>query len=253
MAAWANALGAGALGKLIGNLSDWKGSGAWARHAKQDEDIEQQKRAFLGRVEWARMAGLHPLVAMGSGGYGGGSGGYGDGSPVVPYDIGDRKDPNLDRYNAARADLAELQVAEARRALAAQAGNQGGGIPFRPELSQTDQFVVKPGEVTSVARGIPYLQATPPAATEQRFAVMGPFGEVQYGNLPSSDVGEKIENMGEIWQAILMSPLAMRFMYDTWVPSGLKRDFRTLKRGIERFVGDPGESGGFSGRSNSPW
>lgn len=90
----------------------------------------QEKASFLGRIEAARAAGIHPTAALGAS--------IGN-SPVVLSSSGDssasvsvhpnpERDPAIERYNMARAKLAELDLQErqeqaAQRRLATQPGN----------------------------------------------------------------------------------------------------------------------------------
>jgi len=116
--------------------------------------IEQEKASILGRVDAAKAAGLHPLVAMGAQGLGGpvvsaGSTEFGapmpgfiDLSPKRERVPGDSRTADQKRRDAAEADLAELQVEAARRRLSTQPGN--GGAPN--QLTGTGNVV--PSEAT---------------------------------------------------------------------------------------------------------
>lgn len=169
---------------------------------------------LMARVEGAKAAGIHPLVALG-GGMGGSSivGGGGGGSPVPISE--DRVDPDIARYNSARADLAELEVVAQRR-LASQPGNQGGGMVM-------DVSKVVPSEITSAARGIPFRTAGPAGPFGTDYVYRNPFtGEPVVGQLPSKDVSEPLEGMGEFWKAIIGTPMGGRFLWDAMVPDSAK-------------------------------
>lgn len=168
---------------------------------------------LMARVEGAKAAGLHPLVALG-GSMGGSSvvGGGGGGGPVP---MSEKVDPDIARYNSARADLAELEVLAARR-LASQPGNQGGGMVM-------DMSKVTPAEVTSAARGIPFRTAGPAGPFGTDFVYRNPItGEPVVGQLPSKDVSEPLEGMGEFWKAIIGTPMGGKFLWDAIVPDSGK-------------------------------
>lgn len=176
--AWA-ALGAGALGRLIGNLSDTYGTGdtlAEKRRKDAESDaLAMERQGIVARVEGAKAAGLHPLVAMNyQGGYspsvvtGGGPieipGGFSrENSKTV-------RDPNVDRINAAtarraeaEADMAELAAHNAYRNLGNQPGNPPpaasapGGPTSSANLSGSGLKAgvkIVPDEVTAGAGGV---------------------------------------------------------------------------------------------------
>lgn len=118
---WA-AFGMGALERLTGNLSDTYGTGKQLRSDKREENLndyrEMERTGIMSRVEGAKAAGLHPLAALG----------YQSG-PTPTTVIGadpiqsspgafrrdPPEDPDIKRYNRARADLAELEVLDAQR------------------------------------------------------------------------------------------------------------------------------------------
>lgn len=169
---WA-AFGMGALGRLVGNLSDTYGTGdTLNEHKRKDAESDYLARERLGiqaRVEGAKAAGLHPLVAMN---YQGGNspttviGGGGDIVPQGDFRDEPKSDPNIDRYNAARARLAEaeatkaeMELAASRRALANQPGNPPpAAMPTSPaNLSGAGLKAgvkVKPDEVTAGSGGV---------------------------------------------------------------------------------------------------
>ena len=172
---WA-AFGMGALGRLVGNLSDTYGTGDTKREKeRKDAESDYLARERLGiqaRVDGAKAAGLHPLVAMN---YQGGNSPtqiIGGSDPIVPQgDFRDapKSDSNIDRYNAARARLAEAEASKAemeldasRRALANQPGNPPpAALPTSPaNLSGAGLTGLKPGikvkpdEVTAGTGGV---------------------------------------------------------------------------------------------------
>lgn len=169
---WA-AFGMGALGRLVGNLSDTYGTGD-TKEEKDRKDAEsdylaRERLGIQARVDGAKAAGLHPLVAMN---YQGGNspssiiGGGGDIVPQGDFRADPKPDPNIDRYNAARARLAEaeagkaeLDLANARRALATQPGNPPpAAMPTSPaNLSGAGVrpgVKLKPDEVTAGSGGV---------------------------------------------------------------------------------------------------
>ena len=132
------------IGGLVSNLSEAFGSGK----ARKDRDDERARAAqdrnilverarigpdMMARVEAVKAAGFHPSFALSGGGFGmSGSSpviSSSSGAPATPqFDFrSDRAervvDPNIERYNAARADLAEVEVQLARRRLVEQPGN----------------------------------------------------------------------------------------------------------------------------------
>lgn len=128
-----SAFGIDMLGKLSTNLSDTYGTGNTLRAKQRDEAqgdfLERERLGIQARVEGAKAAGLHPLVAMG---YQGGN------SPTqligpsqsptshAPFAPTTKSDPNIDRYNAARARLAEVEATKAERDFAASQARLAG-------------------------------------------------------------------------------------------------------------------------------
>lgn len=108
--------------------------------------IQQERESILGRVDAAKAAGIHPLVAMGAQGLGGPVVSAGSPDSGYPYSspVTRPAEPSDDqkRYDRAQADLAELNVEAARRRLATQPGNSGA-----PNQLTGDGAVV-PGEAT---------------------------------------------------------------------------------------------------------
>lgn len=220
-------------GPLISNLSETFGTGKARRDAEdqrardaQERDISLQRGRFgpdlMAKVEAMKAAGFHPLMALGSGSFSGGSsvvsGGGGGAPPIDLRSSGGRDvvDPDIARYNRARADLAELDVEAAELRLATQAGNQGGP-------ANTGAYTVKPAEITSTARNMPFRTAGPSGGFETRYSMMNPFTQVeQEGSLPSKDVSEPLEGMGEFWKAILGTPMGGRFVWDAMMPDSAK-------------------------------
>jgi len=151
-----------------------------ARSAQLDQQgqlnrmaIDQEKNSILGRVDAAKSAGIHPLVAMGAQGLGG---------PVVSAPQQDYSIPqgpimrrpdgpseDQKRFDAAQADLAELNVEAARRRLATQPGN--GGAPN--QLTGTGSVV--PAEATPYPVSHVKIegQSLPPASVDSRHQTPG--------------------------------------------------------------------------------
>lgn len=135
--------------------------------------IEQEKASIIGRVDAAKAAGIHPLVAMGAQGLGGPvvSAPYVD--PVRSYDAVDtfsrQGDADVRRYNAARADLAEVEVQLAMKRLADQPGN--GGAPN--QLTGTGMVVPADGKTYPVTHVELQGQTLPPAAVGTSYQTPG--------------------------------------------------------------------------------
>lgn len=172
---WA-AFGMGALGRLVGNLSDTYGTGDTLAEKKrkdaESDALAMERQGIVARVEGAKAAGLHPLVGMNY------QGGYQPqvqvgGGPIQPagdFRASAKSDPNIDRLNAANArraeaeaDMAELSAHNAYRALATQPGNPpAASMPTSPAnltgsgLSSglKPGVVVKPDEVTAGKDGV---------------------------------------------------------------------------------------------------
>lgn len=135
--------------------------------------IEQEKASIIGRVDAAKAAGIHPLVAMGAQGLGG---------PVVsaPYveptrfemdtrGFVDQGDADVKRYNAARADLAELEVQLAAKRLSEQPGN--GGAPnqmYGSGLVVPDEGSTVPSNMVAIEG-----QTLPPSAWSKGYQTPG--------------------------------------------------------------------------------
>lgn len=152
----------GPVGTGVGMVADYalaKRDARRANDARLDQQgalnqmaLEQEKASIQGRVDAAKAAGLHPLVAMGAQGLGGpvvSASGPEFGAPMPGFiDLGrprgpvDNRSADQRRRDAAEADLAELQVEAARRRLAVQPGN--GGAPN--QLTGTGNVV--PAEAT---------------------------------------------------------------------------------------------------------
>lgn len=170
----------GPWGTAIGGVADYalaKRDARRATDARLDQQgvlnqmaLEQEKASIQGRVDAAKAAGIHPLVAMGAQGLGGpvvSASGPEFGAPMPGFvDLGrprgpvDNRSVDQKRRDAAEADLAELQVEAARRRLAAQPGN--GGAPN--QLTGTGNVV--PSEATPYAVSHVNIegQSLPPAA-----------------------------------------------------------------------------------------
>lgn len=157
-------LGADASNLLIGNLSATYGTGDTLSEKKrkdaQYDALEMERRGIQARVEGAKAAGLHPLAALNfQAGYQPQSVIGSEPMPSSGYSPEPERDPNIDRYNKARADLAELEVEQARRnsnkALASQPGQAPQTtMPTSPSnLTSSgrlrDGVVVEPDKVTA--------------------------------------------------------------------------------------------------------
>lgn len=111
--------------------------------------LDQERASIIGRVDAAKAAGIHPLVAMGAQGLGGpvvSAGGVDFGGPIPDfYTPRPSRSPDVQRYDKARADLAELEVELARQRLSKQPGN--GGAPNEVN-ALTGTGVIVPGSAT---------------------------------------------------------------------------------------------------------
>lgn len=219
--AWA-AFGMGALGRLVGNLSDTYGTGDTKKEKeRKDAEHDYLQRERLGiqaRVDGAKAAGLHPLVAMN---YQGGNsptqiiGGGGDIVPQGDFRDEPKSDPNIDRYNAARARLAEAEatkaerdLAAANRSLATQPGQGKGLITSDANAGLGGSLVIKPDEVVAGKGGL--TAGTHPGMT--RFEFPGVSGGLALPSAASSQAMEDLEllkyaailsaNSDRLWTAL---------------------------------------------------
>lgn len=166
------AFGMGALNTLVENSSNAWGTGKRARNKQQQEEHElflrREKEGIISRVEGAKAAGLHPLVAMG---YQAGPGpSYQIGTPTTsgyvdppPPEVQPREAPdeNITRYNAARARLAEAQATQAerdldasQRRLAAQPGQPTPLVDTNPANRRNPNVRVKPNDIPAGSGGV---------------------------------------------------------------------------------------------------
>lgn len=130
--------------------------------------LDQERASIINRVDAAKAAGIHPLVAMGAQGLGGPvvTAGTEFGQPIPDFysprarGSVDMRSPDQKRRDAAEADLAELQVEAARRRLATQPGN--GGAPN--QLTGTGSVVPSEATPYPVTHVKIEGQALPPAA-----------------------------------------------------------------------------------------
>lgn len=163
-------------GTLVTNLSNYMGTGHSVRQQERDEQmsdyLQREKMGIQSRVEGAKAAGIHPLVAMGFQAGPGPStvvGGVREASHMGMDNMGEEPQPQApssapaavsedqDRINKARvrqeeaqADIVELQAHEAYRKLATQAGQpigvmDTGGAGATPS-SLTSPFNLAPGK-----------------------------------------------------------------------------------------------------------
>lgn len=199
------AFGMGMLGKLATNLSDTYGSGEKLRETQRKENqadyLERERLGIVSRVEGAKAAGLHPLVALGYQGGNSPTSVIGSSEPPVVQMEGRReeRDPNIDRYNAARARLAEAEATKAERDLAAsnralvtQPGQPIGVLPTSPRnLSKSGKVKagvkVVPDEVVSGVGGI--TAGTHPGMSEVESPGVPGF------RLPSQAASQQMEDM----------------------------------------------------------
>lgn len=201
------AFGIDMLGKLSTNLSDTYGTGntlrAKQRSEAQDDFLERERLGIQARVEGAKAAGLHPLVAMG---YQGGN----SPSTIIgpsqapqshaPQPTASKSDPNIDRYNAARARLAEAEATKAERDLAAShsrlAGQPGQAIAVQVPTSDANLLrgrlrpgiKLVPDEVTAGKGGLT-------AGTHPGFAAFEA-PNTDGLRLPSNALSQATEDMG---------------------------------------------------------
>lgn len=203
---WA-AFGMGALNTLVGNLSETYGTGKKLRDDKRQEQLadhrEMERQGIQARVEGAKAAGIHPLAALGF------QGGPGPATIVGAQPIQSdpspawhpkaKEDPNIARYNKARADLAELDVIAAQKKLSDTrlAGQPGQAIGAQLPTSDANLsrgrlnpgVKVIPDEVTAGVGGLT-------AGTHQgitRFESKGVPGGL---NLPADKLSQATEDMG---------------------------------------------------------
>lgn len=248
------ALGGGAAMTLIENLSNRSGSGAGARTAENEDqfywdqvraNLEPQRRRDLNmaditsRVDAAKAAGLHPLAAMGVSP----ASSQIISTPTSSYrsDIGRNvsaaisgrmADANIKEAEAnarranAEADITEMQAQSARANLGAQPGN--------PPLVD-----IRPNAVTASLPDSP-ANVGGNAPTQGVFMVTDAWtGQPRPVLMPSKDFGTGIENLGELWQAVLGAPYAMSVLGQKylqtpreWLPGAVTRSLDKLRRPV---------------------
>jgi len=205
-----SAFGMGMLEKLATNSSDIWGTGKKLRDEKREEAqgdyLERERLGIQAKVEGAKAAGLHPLAALGAQSSNSPSQIIGDSSPTNagayrrdPIPQSSERDPNIDRYNAARARLAEAEATLAERnlsastaRLASQPGNGPGVLPTSSANLRTSRLkpgiVVKPDEVTAGVGGV--TAGTHPGMTAvESPGISSPF------MLPSTQASQQMEDM----------------------------------------------------------
>lgn len=138
--------------------------------------LEQERASIIGRVDAAKAAGIHPLVAMGAQGLGGpvvSAGNVDFGGPIPDFwTPRPGRSADAQRYDKARADLAELEVDLARQRLSKQPGN--GGAPNEVQ-ALTGTGVIVPGAATPhpVTHVKIEGQALPPASADTAWQTPG--------------------------------------------------------------------------------
>lgn len=208
------AFGMGALGKLVGNLSDTYGSGDKLRDEKREEArsdyLFNERMGIQARVEGAKAAGLHPLAALGF--QAGASPTSFVGSDPVPYvhqgtGRAPPRDPTLDAFNEARtrqavaeADAAELRTHQMYRdyansvhGLGSQPGNPPESTMPTSEANLSSAVALKPGvrvEPDKVTAG----QLGRTAGVHQGFTDVELPGGMTI-TVPSDKVSEALEDM----------------------------------------------------------
>lgn len=212
------------LGTLISNLSNRFGSGKMLRQRLEEERRGNYGEDLMARSEAWKAAGLHPLVGMQIP-MDGPMIGYSSSAPSPRFNFqtggGEGKvDPDTARLRKAQADLAEVNVALARKRLAEQPANQAGAswqestpgldqirsvakpgvFQFQPGAESklpgySDVGQVKPSESMSRSSAFPFMTATgDPALREYTISVGGKPTNVL---LPYSQEGvsETLENV----------------------------------------------------------
>lgn len=216
-------------GTLVTNLSNYMGTGHSVRQQERDEQmsdyLQREKMGIQSRVEGAKAAGIHPLVAMGFQAGPGPStvvGGVREashmgmeelGNEPPPQALSSKEDPNAGvqtrileataRTREAEAELAEIQAHNAMRALATQPGQPIGILNGEPNPSSVTSplnlapnkgiatlkpgIKLKPDEVTAGKGGLT-------AGTHQAGSTIElPNGETW--NIPSSMANEGLEDL----------------------------------------------------------
>ncbi|AZL83031.1 DNA pilot protein [Apis mellifera associated microvirus 47] len=236
------------LGKLATNLSDTYGTGDTLReHQRKEAEsdyLARERQGIVARVEGAKAAGLHPLVAMN---YQGGNSPSaiigGSAPPVYPggpdrEPVAQERDPNIDRYNAARARLAEaeatkaeLDLARSQRALATQPGQPIPVLPTSPANFSTGGLTLKPGvtlkpdEVTAGVGGL--TAGTHPGVTDFEM----PWGSTW--SLPSDKLSQALEDLEFAkYYAILRAnaPRLWQEFVSQFPTSESKREIESLRK-----------------------
>lgn len=267
---WA-ALGMQAADRLIGNLSDTYGTGKGLRDEKREEEmgdyLERERRGIQARVEGAKAAGLHPLVALGyqsgpgpssvvgGGGLGGTYSGGGDSGTLESPPPKAELTEDQDRMNKARvreaeanAELAEINAHNAMRALATQPGQPIGTmvgpsstsavtsplnlVKDAPGAALKPGIKLKPDEVTMGKGGV--TAGTHQAGT----AIELPNGETW--RIPSTLAAEGLEDL-DLAKYYLLWQLNKEKILDSVVSFG-KDTYSTWRKHLDKIPRPGGDS-----------
>lgn len=262
---WA-ALGAGALGRLVGNLSDTYGTGdTLAEKKRKDAEsdyLARERQGIQARVEGAKAAGIHPLVAMGYQGGNSPSAYVDGGGPIQPIykDPSNAKvDPNIARINEANArraeaeaSMAELSLRNANRNLANQPGNPPpAALPTSPAnmsgAGLKAGVVVEPDKVTAGRGGL--TAGTHPGATQVEVPGYGGM------TVPSGPLKEALEDNELASTAMLLSLNRARwwkYLTDD-IPWAIKGSFMELDRDTKKRARDYLRKKGRGGGATGSW
>jgi len=243
------AFGMGMLEKLATNSSDIWGTGNKLRDDKREEAMDdylaRERMGIQAKVEGAKAAGLHPLAALGAQSSNSPSQIIGDSSPTNagayrrdPIPQPSERDPNIDRYNAARARLAEAEATLAERnlqastaRLASQPGNGPGVLPTSSANLRSSKLkpgiIVKPDEVVAGVGGV--TAGTHPGMT----AVESP-GVANPFMLPSAQASQQMEDMDllKYWLTYKANQESVHStLLDMWPGRWAERKLRGLLEG----------------------
>ena len=185
----------------------------------QDQAIQRRNYADItSRVDAAKAAGIHPLIAMGVSPSGTLV------SQPQPSGTGYRasKEQSAISKQLAAANMAE-SLARARQANAsAESIIEETMARANARLATQDgnpPFVTVPNQVQAHVKGKPQATAgiSPSEAT---FAVEDAWSnKVRNVKMPSKDYGQGVEQLGEVWQAVLGTPFALDVIWNKYLQS----------------------------------
>lgn len=178
------------------------------------------------RVDAAKSRGLHPLAALGVN--------VASASPVIASSSGSYSGLDRERVAMMREQLAsenKLRDAQAFEAFTAGKRNMADAYAAMHIGGSMNALAGQPGNPPPIVEEVPNQVTRHKkgdvtttggyAPSEGRFVIRDAYGEPQAVRVPSKDYGQTVEQMGEIWQAILSAPYGMDILAKTYLQTPL--------------------------------